>query len=159
MVERIALWTFSLFCIAIAASCSSAKESSERKAQALLPQQMISINAHNLLVEVASSDIERHAGLAYRKHLQPDSGMLFTYQSSKPRYFTTTQTTLALSIAFIDNHGTIVDIQQMQPLNDRSYKSREVAQYVLEVNRGWFEEKEVKVGDKVILPQVLRIIK
>lgn len=151
---RLLRCSFSLFFILIVA-CSSTKDVSKSKAQALLPQQTISINTHKLLVEIASSDTERRAGLAHRKHLAPNSGMLFTYQGSKTRYFTTTKTTLALSIAFIDKNGTIVDIQQMQALNETSYKSRDVAQYVLEVNRGWFKTKQVEVGDNVIFPQTL----
>lgn len=117
---------------------------------------MISINTHKLLLEVASTDAERRAGLAYRKRLKADSGMLFVYKNSKTRYFTTAETTLALSIAFIDHEGSIVDIQQLQPLNETSYKSKSIAKYVLEVNRGWFKKNRIVTGDKILIPKTLQ---
>lgn len=141
-----------LFLLSIT-GCSSTKDASENKAQAPLPQSIISINERKLLVEIAHTDAERRAGLAHRKHLKPDSGMLFVYQNSKTRYFTTAETTLSLSIAFIDKNGSIVDIQQLQPLNERSYRSKSVARYVLEVNRGWFKKNNIQIGHKGVFPE------
>lgn len=152
MFARLALLTAFA---SVITGCSSTRDTSENKAQALLPQHIISINSHKLLLEVASTDAERRAGLAHRKRLKADSGMLFVYKNSKTRYFTTAETTLALSIAFIDNEGSIVDIQQLQPLNETSYKSKSIAKYVLEVNRGWFKKNRIVIGDKILIPKAL----
>ena len=64
-------------------------------------------------------------------------------------------TPIPLSIAFIDSERRIMDIQNMKPLDDEPprYESAEPAQYALEVNQGFFEERGVKVGDRVELPQ------
>jgi uncharacterized membrane protein (UPF0127 family) len=63
-------------------------------------------------------------------------------------------TLIPLSIAFIGSEGRIVDIQDMKPLDDDppSYVSARPAQYALEVNQGFFEERGVEVGDRAKLP-------
>ncbi len=63
-------------------------------------------------------------------------------------------TLIPLSIAFIDSERRIVDILNMKPLDDEppSYVSADPAQYALEVNRGFFEERGIEVGDRVELP-------
>jgi uncharacterized membrane protein (UPF0127 family) len=80
--------------------------------------------------------------------------MLFTFEEEQTLYFWMKNTLIPLSIAFIDSEGRIVDIQDMKPLDDDPphYVSAEPARYALEVNRGFFEERGVKVGDRVELP-------
>ena len=56
-------------------------------------------------------------------------------------------TLIPLSIAYIDEDGRIVDIEDMEPLDETSHPSAEPANYALEVNQGFFEERGVKVGD------------
>ncbi len=144
-----------VLCIYLTA-CASAKNAEESQAQALLPQQTISINAHDLLVEIANTNAERRRGLAGRKTLEPNNGMLFVYNNDKIRNFTTAATTLKLSIAFLDQHGTILDLQKMLPLNKSSYRSKYKARYVLEVNQGWLEQNKIKIGDKVLLTNAMQ---
>jgi uncharacterized membrane protein (UPF0127 family) len=63
-------------------------------------------------------------------------------------------TLIPLSIAYMDSDGRIVDLQDMKPLDDDPphYVSAEPARYALEVNRGFFEEHGVEVGDTADLP-------
>jgi uncharacterized membrane protein (UPF0127 family) len=63
-------------------------------------------------------------------------------------------TRIPLYIAYIDAERRIVDIQEMKPFDDDPphYTSAEPVRYALEVNRGFFEEWGVKVGDKAELP-------
>ena len=84
-----------------------------------------------------------------------DQGMLFVYPAEAPRTYTMANTLIPLSIAFIDSKRRIIDIQDMKPLDDEApgYDSAEPAQYALEVNRGFFEKRGVKVGDRIELPE------
>jgi uncharacterized membrane protein (UPF0127 family) len=105
-------------------------------------------------VEVADDIFERARGLMDRTTLGENRGMLFVYPDEQRLSFWMRNTLIPLSIAFIDSQRRIIDIQDMKPLDDEppSYVSAEPAQYALEVNQGFFEERSVKVGDRVELP-------
>jgi uncharacterized membrane protein (UPF0127 family) len=105
-------------------------------------------------VEVADNVFERARGLMYRKALGANRGMLFIYPEEQRLSFWMKNTLIPLSIAFIDSERRVVDIQDMKPLDDEppSYVSADPAQYALEVNRGFFKKRGVKVGDRVELP-------
>jgi uncharacterized membrane protein (UPF0127 family) len=105
-------------------------------------------------VEIADTDAERQTGLMGRTILEGDAGMLFVFDQEQMLSFWMKDTLIPLSIAYIDSEGRIVDIQDMQPLDDLppQYVSAEPAQYTLEVNQGFFEERGVTVGDMVELP-------
>ena len=105
-------------------------------------------------VEIADDPFEQSRGLMYRTALAEDWGMLFVYPDEEERSFWMRNTLIPLSIAFMDSQGRIVDIQEMKPLDDDPphYVSSEPAQYALEVNQGFFEERGVEVGDRADLP-------
>ena len=105
-------------------------------------------------VEIADTDAERQTGLMRQNVLPENAGMLFVFEGEQTLSFWMRDTLIPLSIAYIDAEGRIVDIQDMQPLDDvpPHYVSAEPAQYALEVNQGFFEERGVVVGDTVELP-------
>jgi uncharacterized membrane protein (UPF0127 family) len=104
--------------------------------------------------EIADDLIEQSRGLMHRTALAEDRGMLFVYDEERDRSFWMKNTQIPLSIAYMDSEGRIVDIQDMKPLDDDPphYVSAEPARYALEVNRGFFEERNVEVGDTARLP-------
>ncbi len=106
-------------------------------------------------VEIADDYFEHAKGLMYRKSLGQNRGMLFVYEEESELSFYMKNTSIPLSIAFMDAEGKIVDIQQRKPFDDEppSYVSAEPAQYALEVNQGFFEERGVEVGDMAELPR------
>jgi uncharacterized membrane protein (UPF0127 family) len=83
--------------------------------------------------------------------LGENEGMLFLYLREEILSFWMKNTTLKLSIAFINKRGEITEIRDMEPLGMDSVRSAKKAQYALEVNQGWFEKNNIKVGDKVKL--------
>jgi uncharacterized membrane protein (UPF0127 family) len=105
-------------------------------------------------VEIADNASEHARGLMYRTTLAENRGMLFIFEGEQTLSFTMKNTLIPLSIAFIGSEGRIVDIQDMKPLDDDppSYVSARPAQYALEVNQGFFEERGVEVGDRAELP-------
>jgi len=106
-------------------------------------------------VEVADDPFEQARGLMHRKALGKNRGMLFVFPGEEERSFWMRDTTIPLSIAYIDSRGRITDILDMKPLDDKPphYVSSEPVQYALEVNQGFFEERGVKVGDHARLPK------
>lgn len=105
--------------------------------------------------EIADEADEQARGLMNRKRLGEERGMLFVYTEEREMSFWMKDTFIPLSIAYIDSEGRIVDIQDMKPLDDKppSYVSAKPAQYALEVNKGFFDERGVKVRDEVQLPE------
>jgi uncharacterized membrane protein (UPF0127 family) len=105
-------------------------------------------------VEIADDASEREQGLMGRTELGENRGMLFVFEEQRRLSFWMKDTRIPLSIAYIDAEGRIVDIQDMKPLDDDPphYTSAEPARYALEVNRGFFDERGVEVGDKAELP-------
>ncbi len=103
--------------------------------------------------EIADGLLERYAGLRGRERLAERRGMLFVFSNEEQRSFTMEDTLIPLSIAFMDSRGRIVDIQDMKPRTQGPYSSAKPAQYALEVNRGFFEERGVEVGNQAKLPE------
>ncbi len=106
-------------------------------------------------VEIAEGPFEQMRGLMHRTALGEDRGMLFVYSDERMLSFWMKNTLIPLSIAYIDSKGRITDILDMKPLDDRPphYVSSEPVKYALEVNQGFFEERGVKVGDRVEIPR------
>jgi hypothetical protein len=108
----------------------------------------LSIGEHVLQVELATTPAERTQGLMFREDLPPNGGMLFVFPSSLPRAFWMKNTPLPLSIAFLDEEGRILNIEQMEPLNEGPrYRSAGPARYALEVHQGWFAARGIEAGD------------
>ena len=75
-----------------------------------------------------------------------DQGMLFVYPDERPRNFWMKDTSLPLSIAYLDAQGRIVRIADMTPFDTSPVPSVRPAMYALEVNQGWFTRHAVQVG-------------
>jgi uncharacterized protein len=120
-----------------------------------LPQLTITNNAGSLLrlyVEIADTPEKQETGLMHRTALAADQGMLFVFPGETTIPFWMRDTLLPLSIAFIAGDGTIVDIQDMQPLDETLHNPARLYVYALEVNQGYFRQHAVAVGNQVGLP-------
>lgn len=106
-----------------------------------------------LTVELARTAGERSRGLMLREELAEDGGMLFVFPGDTEAGFWMKDTSVPLSIAFIAEDGTILDIQEMEPLSEDVHRPPEPYRYALEVNQGWFEEQGFGTGDRVEIPE------
>jgi len=113
-----------------------------------LPVISINIEGHRIRAEVAERPEDHSRGLMYRRELATNRGMLFVYEQPRRLSFWMKNTFVPLSIAFIDDDGTIVHIEDMAPQTNDSHKSPEAVRYALEVNRGWFAEHGVQPGSR-----------
>ena len=118
-------------------------------ASADLPSRTLNIRDQKLVVEVASTPETRATGLMNRFSLRQDHGMLFVFEAPQPLAFYMKNTYIPLSIAFVDAHGRILNIEDMRPLDESTHWSRGVAQYAIEMRQGWFAAKGIGVGDVV----------
>jgi len=114
-----------------------------------LPELVLEIQGHKLTAEVAATEPQRATGLMYRRMLPENRGMLFVFPYAAPQSFWMMNTYVPLSIAFLDEHGTIVNIADMKPLTTDSHNSTKPAKYALEMNLGWFAKRGIKHGVRV----------
>jgi uncharacterized membrane protein (UPF0127 family) len=110
--------------------------------------QQIKIGNTRLNVKLAQTGREQAHGLMHTADLPKGQGMLFSYPQEKILTFWMKNTTIPLSIAFIDQDKKIIQIEDMEPLSDKSVKSSDPVMWALEVNKGWFSDNKIKVGDK-----------
>ena len=104
----------------------------------------------DLDLEIPSTPEAFSAGLMFRESLGKDSGMLFIFKEAGEKSFHMTNTTIPLDIAFINEDGIIESIKELKPLDETHIFSDAKVLYAIEVNRGWFTENNVQVGDKVL---------
>jgi len=100
-----------------------------------------------LQLEVPQSDGEFKLGLMFRESLEQDRGMLFVFESTDQHSFHMKNTFIPLDIAFINEEGIIESIKELDPMNPIPVYPDGDVRYAIEVNRGWFSENGVVVGD------------
>jgi len=116
---------------------------------ARLPVAWLRVGPHRVSAEIAVRPGDRQQGLMFRDSMPPDHGMLFVFPKEQVLSFWMRNTTLPLSIAYADARGVIVRIADLEPLDERMVTSMGPARYALEMNRGWFREHGVGVGDRI----------
>ena len=114
----------------------------------------VKIGNKTLKVKLAITPAQQRQGLMNVQGMPPtklpeDEGMLFIYRREEILSFWMKNTTLPLSIAFIDKCGYITEIRDMEPAGLDSVRSAKPAMFALEVNQGWFTKNNIKIGDKV----------
>lgn len=121
----------------------------------------LSIGSIQLDIEIADTEETRARGLMFRESIPESQGMLFVFEESSVRAFYMRNTSVPLSIAYIDERLVIREIHDMEPFSLESVVSRNPAMYALEVNQGAFGRWGVSVGDRLTLSGALadRILK
>lgn len=114
-----------------------------------MPQRELTLGKARLGVEVAASEADRQMGLMYRSSLPEGRGMVFVFPSDIRICMWMRNTLIPLSVAFFDKDGRVTNIEDMAPQTEDNHCSSRPARYALEVNRGWFGQHGVKVGDRV----------
>jgi len=118
-------------------------------AAAAMPQIELAIGKHRLTAEVASNDPDRMQGLMHRRMLPENRGMLFVFRDIAHHGMWMMNTYIPLSVAFIDEAGTIVNIEDMQPHTRDSHTAKKPVRYALEMNLGWFRKRGIGPGMKI----------
>jgi len=110
------------------------------------------INNKAIKVEIAETATEQRQGLSGRTDLCADCGMLFIFPDSQIRKFWMKNMNFPLDIIWIDENK-IVNISKNLPPEgaspQESYSSQLPVNNVLEVDAGYFERNQFKIGDEV----------
>ena len=133
-----------LLTLAASAGCAMAQDA---------PQQLPSVNLtagmHRISAELARTPEQRAIGLMHRKSMPMHAGMLFVFDQPEPLCFWMKNTLIPLAIAFLQDDGTILNIEEMKPQTLDSHCSLRPARYALEMNAGWFAKRGLKPGDRI----------
>lgn len=108
-----------------------------------------------ILAEVAADKASRSKGLMFRERLETDQGMLFVYETPAVKCFWMKNTKIPLSVAFIDDSGAIVKIDDLKPFDESPRCSGTPVLFALEMEQGWFERHGIAAGTRLNLDQVL----
>jgi len=103
-----------------------------------------------LQLEVPQNDGEFKLGLMFRESLEKDRGMLFIFENTDYHSFHMKNTFIPLDIAFINEEGIIESIKELDPMNPIPVYPDGDIRYAIEVNRGWFAENGIEVGDIIL---------
>ena len=114
-----------------------------------LPTTQLTAGMHLIRAEIADEEGERQIGLMHRPSMPANEGMIFVFERPEQQCFWMRNTLIPLSIAFLDDEGRIVNIEEMKPLSDDSHCSKKPVRFVLEMNKGWFDKRGLKPGSVV----------
>lgn len=115
-------------------------------AAADLPRAELTAGFHRIEAEVAANPGDRSQGLMHRRTLAPNQGMIFVFPVSATHCFWMKNTLLPLSIAFLDDAGKVINIDEMAPQTESNHCPQRPARFALEMNAGWFAAKGLKPG-------------
>lgn len=118
-------------------------------AQSPLPTTRLTAGIHLITAEVAATDPARMRGLMFRERLAPNSGMLFIFDDKAMQCMWMRNTFVPLSVAFIEDDGSIVNIEDMQPRTEASHCAKRPVRYALEMELGWFARRGLQSGSRL----------
>ena len=132
-----------------AATSAAQSKSNDTKPQTALPKITLSVGGQSITADVASTDETRQKGLMFRTSMGKNEGMLFVFPQIGYHAMWMRNTLINLSVAYLDDHGKVISIHEMQALNETAHQALGPARYALEMNAQWFSQHKVKQGDTI----------
>lgn len=136
---------FTAFLVAATVACTALAQEPQMDLQRV----RLAAGMHQIDAQLAQTHEQRMTGLMHRKEMPQHEGMLFVFEQPALQCFWMKNTLLPLSIAFVADDGTIVNIDEMAPQTLESHCSAKPVRYVLEMNKGWFSKKGIKAGTRI----------
>lgn len=96
----------------------------------------------------AITDPQRRKGLSGRAVAAP--GMLFSWGDSAERAFWMRNTHMALTVAFLDGEGRVLQLADMQPDTTLLHRSEKPATDAIELPQGAFQARGIHEGSRLI---------
>jgi uncharacterized membrane protein (UPF0127 family) len=114
-----------------------------------IPVVQLNAGMHLIRAEVAADYGTRMTGLMHRASMPSNAGMLFIFDEATTHCMWMKNTLIPLSVAFIDDNGAIINVEDMVPQTEDSHCAHKAARYALEMNRGWFAARGIKPGSRI----------
>jgi uncharacterized protein len=129
--------------------CALASLVPAQEAAQKLPAIRLNAGMHLIQAEVAQTPDQRSTGLMFRQTMGPNEGMLFAFEQASAQCFWMKNTLLPLSIAFLADDGSVVNIEDMKPQSLDGHCSKGSVRFALEMNVGWFAKRGIQAGSKI----------
>ena len=114
-----------------------------------MPRMDLTAGFHRIDAEVAADQANRMQGLMQRRAMGANQGMLFVFSQATRHCMWMRNTFLPLSVAFLDDEGRILNVEDMQPQTEDHHCAAGPARFALEMNIGWFADKGLKAGTRI----------
>jgi hypothetical protein len=114
-----------------------------------MPVMELTAGFHRIEAEVASTPQTRAQGLMHRRDMPQQRGMLFVFTQEAQHCMWMRNTLIPLAVAFLDDSGRILNVEEMQPQTEANHCAARPARYALEMNAGWFAQRGLKRGDQI----------
>ena len=114
--------------------------------QPQLPLLELSAGMHRIEAELAATSASRQTGMMQRAIMPSQRGMLFVFPEVAKHCMWMRNTLLPLSVAFLDETGRIINIEDMQPKTENNHCATKPARFALEMNLGWFKSRGIGAG-------------
>ncbi len=114
--------------------------------QPQLPLLELLAGMHRIEAEVAATPESRQIGMMQRTIMPSQRGMLFVFPEVATHCMWMRNTLLPLSVAFLDDKGRIINVEDMKPETETNHCAKKPARYALEMNLGWFRSRGLTSG-------------
>jgi uncharacterized membrane protein (UPF0127 family) len=114
-----------------------------------LPRAQLSAGLYLIHAEVADTFVSRMQGLMHRESMGTNDGMLFIFDEPGIQCMWMKNTLIPLSVAYIADDGSIVNIEDMKPQTEDAHCTKRPVRFALEMNRGWFSSRGMGAGTKL----------
>jgi uncharacterized membrane protein (UPF0127 family) len=111
-----------------------------------LPVLELTAGMHRIEAEVVNTQEARMRGLMMRRSMPTHRGMLFVFEDYARHCMWMKNTLLPLSVAFMDEQGRIINVEEMRPQTEDNHCAVKPARYALEMNAGWFKKRGLGPG-------------
>ncbi len=114
------------------------------------PEMDLSMGMYRIEAEVAATEETREQGLMFREKMAANHGMLFVFPDARRECMWMKNTLMPLSVAFLDDHGVIVNIEEMKAKTLNNHCSLGPIRFALEMNAGWFRQRGFAAGSRLL---------
>ena len=115
-----------------------------------MPVTELTAGMFRIEAEVAATQDDRMLGLMHRKSMAPHKGMLFVFDGAAKHCMWMRNTLLPLAVAFLDDKGRIINVEEMLPQTEDNHCAAKPARYALEMNAGWFKGHGFGLGTTIV---------
>lgn len=110
----------------------------------------LSAGMYRIEAEVAATYEQRMVGLMNRQYMAVNKGMLFVFDTQTRHCMWMRNTLIPLSVAFLDEQGRIINVEEMQPQTENNHCAAQPAKFALEMNAKWFRSRGLGAGTPIV---------